>query len=109
MRVLGALYGVTLVVSSDQHDVIQPDVGTAGKSSSGLKMTKKKPAAARSARQAASSKTGSASSKRANSQRSAGSVRPSSAEVRSWARNNGFTVSDRGRLPASVVAAYRNA
>lgn len=28
------------------------------------------------------------------------------AAVREWARNNGFTVSDRGRVPANVLAAY---
>ena len=26
--------------------------------------------------------------------------------VRAWARENGFTVSERGRIPAAVVAAY---
>ena len=29
-------------------------------------------------------------------------------EVRTWARQHGLTVTDRGRLPASVVAAFRN-
>jgi len=109
MRVLGALYGVTLVVSSDQHDASKPDTTTADKPSNGKKTAKRKPAAARKPRPAASTKTGPASSKRTTSQRSAGSGSASNAEVRSWARQHGFTVSDRGRLPASVVAAYRNA
>ncbi|MFL6133409.1 MAG: histone-like nucleoid-structuring protein Lsr2 [Nocardioidaceae bacterium] len=30
----------------------------------------------------------------------------SNAEVRSWARQTGLTVSDRGRVPASVLTAY---
>jgi hypothetical protein len=34
---------------------------------------------------------------------------PSNIEVRSWARAHGFTVSDRGRVPASVAVAYRKA
>lgn len=34
---------------------------------------------------------------------------PSNAEVRSWARENGLTISDRRRVPASVMAAYRSA
>ncbi|MGH3797641.1 MAG: histone-like nucleoid-structuring protein Lsr2 [Pseudonocardiaceae bacterium] len=29
-------------------------------------------------------------------------------EVRQWARNNGYTVSDRGRLSAEVLAAFNN-
>ena len=29
-----------------------------------------------------------------------------SAEIRSWAKNNGLTVSDRGRIPAEVIARY---
>lgn len=28
------------------------------------------------------------------------------AEIRDWARSNGHTVADRGRLPAEVIAAY---
>src|SRR4051794_13480730 len=31
---------------------------------------------------------------------------PSNADVRAWARSNGHTVSDRGRIPAAVQAAY---
>jgi hypothetical protein len=107
VRVLGALYGVTLVVSSHQHDPSEPDTNGARKPSNGPKAARRKPAAARKARPAASTNARSASSKRGSSPRSAGS--PSNAEVRSWARQHGFTVSDRGRLPASVLAAYRNA
>lgn len=41
----------------------------------------------------------------------ASSKRPASrrddlAEVRAWARENGYTVSDRGRVPAEVEAAH---
>ena len=31
---------------------------------------------------------------------------PSTAELRAWARNNGFEVSDRGRIPADVLRAF---
>ena len=31
---------------------------------------------------------------------------PNTADVRTWARNNGITVADRGRLPANVHQAY---
>ncbi|MEU7631799.1 histone-like nucleoid-structuring protein Lsr2 [Nocardia sp. NPDC049220] len=30
-------------------------------------------------------------------------------EIREWARNNGRTVSSRGRVPEDIVAAYRAA
>jgi hypothetical protein len=33
----------------------------------------------------------------------------SNAELRSWARENGQAVNDRGRVPAAVIAAYRQA
>ena len=32
-----------------------------------------------------------------------------SAEVRAWARNQGIKVSDRGRIPASVIASFKEA
>ena len=31
---------------------------------------------------------------------------PSASDVRDWARSNGYEVSDRGRVPADVKAAY---
>jgi hypothetical protein len=34
---------------------------------------------------------------------------PSAREVRDWARSNGFTVPDRGRIPADVREAFDNA
>lgn len=40
-------------------------------------------------------------------QRSSGS--PSAAEIRSWARDNGHQLSDRGRVPAEVREAYNAA
>lgn len=39
--------------------------------------------------------------------RSSGS--PEAARIRSWAAANGYTVSERGRVPAPVVEAYRAA
>ena len=35
--------------------------------------------------------------------------RVSTAELRTWAREHGFTVSDRGRIPAAISAAYNQA
>lgn len=45
------------------------------------------------------------SSTRSGGGRSAGSPAYLAA-VRDWARNNGFSVSDRGRVPANILAAY---
>ena len=41
--------------------------------------------------------------------RSASNNSESPAKVREWARENGHNVNERGRIPASVVAAYREA
>ena len=38
-----------------------------------------------------------------------GSLGPSPRLVRDWARSNGYEVSDRGRVPADVIAAYEAA
>ncbi|MGN6795739.1 MAG: histone-like nucleoid-structuring protein Lsr2 [Streptosporangiaceae bacterium] len=40
--------------------------------------------------------------------RSAG-ARQRSGDVRAWAKEHGFTLSDRGRIPASVIEQYRAA
>jgi hypothetical protein len=29
-------------------------------------------------------------------------------EVRAWAKSNGYTVADRGRIPAAVIEAFKN-
>ena len=34
---------------------------------------------------------------------------PNSAEVRAWARSQGIKVSDRGRIPVSVIAKFKDA
>lgn len=46
------------------------------------------------------------------SRRSSGGVSPTAYErdaIRTWARQNGYSVSDRGRIAADIVAAYRAA
>lgn len=40
---------------------------------------------------------------------SSGGARSSLADVRAWARENGYEVSDRGRVSAEVMEAYDNA
>ncbi len=54
-----------------------------------------------SARKAASAPR---NGRRASGRRSAGT-----GEVRSWARENGFQVSERGRIPSNVIEAYQAA
>lgn len=42
--------------------------------------------------------------------RSAGSARNNeAAQIREWARNNGYTVSERGRVNSEIIEAYRAA
>ncbi|PPK93455.1 Lsr2 protein [Kineococcus xinjiangensis] len=40
---------------------------------------------------------------------SGGSEGPDTGAVRAWARENGYTVSDRGRISAEIVKAYQDA
>jgi len=116
MRVLGALYGVTLVISpaeevgtrSASATASKPSRKSASKPASSKKTGNRAGSAAKKAQPVASSTRASKPrSKQKTPQRSVAAS--SNADVRSWARQNGFTVSDRGRLPASVVTAYRNA
>ncbi|MCF8601957.1 Lsr2 family protein [Gordonia sp. HY442] len=48
---------------------------------------------------------------RASQRRATGAARPgaNTRVIRQWANENGFTVSDRGRIPADVIAAYEAA
>jgi hypothetical protein len=58
--------------------------------------------------QAARRSTG-AGSRRTRRERNAAADRPSSTEVRAWAREQGIEVKDRGRIPGEVVAKFRAA
>jgi hypothetical protein len=58
--------------------------------------------------QAARRTTG-AGSRRARRERNVAADRPNSTEVRTWARDQGIEVKDRGRIPAEVVAKFRAA
>ncbi|WP_193606846.1 histone-like nucleoid-structuring protein Lsr2 [Nocardioides lijunqiniae] len=52
-------------------------------------------------------KSGSAGGRRSGKKSgSAASNGPSAREVRDWARSNGYTVPDRGRIPADVRSAF---
>ena len=40
---------------------------------------------------------------------SSGGRKPETAEIRAWAKQQGYDVSDRGRIPADVIDAYHKA
>ena len=46
------------------------------------------------------------SGQRRMARRSGGAGEPNPADVRAWARENGYEVSSRGRIPADVLQAY---
>lgn len=58
---------------------------------------------------AAGRRAGSASVARGAAQRKRPGRNPEVAAIRSWARDNGYTLSDRGRIPAPITAAYHAA
>lgn len=92
LRVVGALYGVTLTVAQNNEATTAPPATTT---------------AGRGGRRPAGDKaTQARGSRRGRSKRQA---EVSNAELRSWARENSYTVSDRGRVPATVTAAYHAA
>jgi hypothetical protein len=108
IRVVGAMYGVTLLVSDGEQDVIKLVEKEASRPSRKRAKAQKRPSAVRNARSRPAAAAASAGRSRTDrAPRPDGS--PSNADVRSWARDNGLTVSDRGRMPASVMAAYLSA
>jgi hypothetical protein len=57
----------------------------------------------------AGARRASASTTRSGSSRKRATASPETAAIREWANANGHTVSERGRIPAAVVEAYRAA
>jgi hypothetical protein len=100
LRVVGALYGVTLVVSDDGRNTSKRPHRRTTKPKQGSVGTNPRT-------RVAVADTGAGRSRKRKAVASA--EVPSNAEVRSWARRTGLSVSDRGRVPASVMAAYRSA
>ncbi|HET8600874.1 MAG TPA: histone-like nucleoid-structuring protein Lsr2 [Segeticoccus sp.] len=99
IRVIGAAYGVTLTTETSNGAVEEPAQPT----------EPAQPKKAASSRRSAKSR--SASRRPANGRRGGKKrlAKVSNAELRSWARENGHTVSDRGRIPASIATAYQEA
>ena len=103
IRVVGALYGVTLVVARDGLEGSKP-------TQLGSRRPKQRSATTKPrgrAGVAAHAESRKAQTTTAGSAGSAGA--PSSADIRSWARHTGLSVRGRGRVPASVLTAYQDA
>ncbi|MFJ1564781.1 histone-like nucleoid-structuring protein Lsr2 [Streptomyces erythrochromogenes] len=52
---------------------------------------------------------GRAGAARAKGRASAATGNPDTAEIRAWAKENGYSVNDRGRVPAEIREAYEKA
>lgn len=100
LRVVGALYNVALEVSPTGADSNRSAQNTGTTTSS-------RPSRAAGA----SGRRGPGNRARSKQTRTGSRVNRSvsPAAVRSWARENGYTVADRGRVPADVLTAYQNA
>ncbi len=100
LRVVGALYGVTIVVSENGQTTSESPRRRATRS-------KKGPVGAKGrTRSAAADK---ALPRSRNARTASPVAKPTNADVRAWARQTGLSISERGRVPGSVMAAYRDA
>lgn len=97
LRVVGALYNVTLGVAGDTRSVALSS-DNAGKTSA-TAATKSRTGRARRPRNSSTGKRARPGTSTAAS--------ASTSTVRAWARENGYAIADRGRVSAEVVAAYR--
>lgn len=100
IRVVGAVYGVTLTVAPANE--AEATVGDSAQDAP-------KPARRTRSRQPAKSRRSSTTRPNGRRRRTSAVAKVSNAQLREWARENGHTVSDRGRIPAVVVSAYREA
>jgi hypothetical protein len=92
LRVVGSLYGVQL--STTAKPPADKPAGSAGTTS----RTRRTPAARKTAKKTATT--------RRSTSRNAAKTDP--AIIRNWARANGHAIRDRGRVPATVLAAYKS-
>ena len=98
IRVLGALYDVTLVVS--------PSVaGTSGEARDKVPARPVR-AGARPSHRGSVQERALRTPKGRGGRARKGAPPVETAELRTWARDNGYAVSDRGRVATSVVQAY---
>jgi hypothetical protein len=104
IRVLGAMYDVTLTVAGEASSPA-PKSGPTGKA--GASRSAQRGGAAKAAAAAVPTKRSPRASKTTAKRTTTKSV--SASELRSWARANGYDVRNYGRVPAAVAAAYREA
>ena len=97
LKVIGALYGVTLGEATE---------GLVDRGSQGAKPRAARTNKKRSGVTSRSPKKTSRSTRSTRSARRPSKAAPEAASVRTWAKANGHPVRDRGRVPASVTAAY---
>jgi len=102
LRVVGAMYNVTLVVDSTTSPLSDTSRPAARKASS--RRTTKNAARKGRAGDAKRSTSGRGARRSASNGKA-----PAAPELRSWARGQGYQVGNRGRMPAAVLAAYREA
>jgi nucleoid-associated protein Lsr2 len=98
IRVLGALYDVTLVVS--------PSVADPSREAQERVAVRVVRAGARPPRRGAAKERAVRTPKGRGGRARKNAAPVETAELRSWARDNGYAVSDRGRVATSVVQAY---
>jgi hypothetical protein len=105
LRVVGALYDVTLQVAPNEATGSVSGKSTGHATSASARSTRGKRASAK--RRPGNRTNGKPAGGGQPRTRSKSDGRASTAAVRTWARENGYTVADRGRVPTEVVAAYR--
>lgn len=93
LRVLSSLYGVELAVA------VSSDAAPAAQATT-------RPTTRRTVKRAAKKSAG-PSTRRSSRSSTKRSERTDLAAVRSWARDNGYQVSDRGRVSNAVLAEYQ--
>lgn len=99
LRVVGALYGVTLTVTSSTAETsAATPKGTARPRRPAAGKPRKRSAGARSSARRPRQRSGVAAERASNN-----------ADIRAWARATGLAVNNRGKVPAAVITAYRDA
>lgn len=102
IRVIGALYNVTLTQADESTRAGEHDRNTTVSRSSARSHRKPAPSAPKQAQRSPTPKSMPAAAAR----RAAVVKAADPGEIRTWAKTNGYTVNDRGPLAGTVRAAY---
>jgi hypothetical protein len=112
MRVLGALYGVRLVIAGDNDAAVATSTGASRgttRTATRKSATRRREELLAAPRSAAGAGTRAAPARKRVSREGRSPASPANAEIRASARDHGMTVSGRGRIPGKVMTAYREA